>query len=85
MKWFKRVFYTLLTLTLVLVIAFFALNDSYKYSFEARVKYMIGDYKEAIDLAQKAFEIDPYNKMSFSILAQSKISIKFLDYVLHCA
>ena len=81
MKWFKRVFYSLLVITSILVIVFFTLNDSYKYSFEARMKYMMGDYKEAIDLAQKAFELDPYNKMSFSILAQSKISIKFLNYI----
>ena len=81
MKWFKRVFYTLLIITVILVVAFFTFNDSYKYSLEAKLKYMMGNYKEAIELAHKAFELDPYNKMAFSMLAQSKISIKFLNYI----
>jgi tetratricopeptide (TPR) repeat protein len=64
-----------------LVILFFGFSDSYKYSLEAKVKYAMGNYEEAMELAKKAFDLDPYNKMSFSILAQSKISIKFLDYI----
>ncbi len=63
------------------VIFFFGFSDSYKYSLEAKLKYALGDYKEAIKLARKAYELDPYNKMSFTILTQSKISIKFLDYI----
>ena len=63
------------------LIALFGLNDSYKYSLEAKVKYSLGEYKEAMELAKKAFALDPYNKMSFSIIAQSKISIRFLDYI----
>jgi tetratricopeptide (TPR) repeat protein len=64
-----------------LVILFFGFSDSYKYSLEAKVKYAMGNYEEAMELAKKAFDLDPYNKMSFYILAQSKISIKFLDYI----
>jgi len=71
----------LLVVVASLVIFFFVFTDSYRYSIEARIKYTLGDYKEATQLAQKAFELDPYNKMAFSILAQSKISIKFLDYI----
>ena len=81
MKWFKVVFYTLLTFTFIITLIFFVFNDSYKYSIQARVKYFMGDYKKAIELAQEAFELDPYNKMSFSILTQSKIALKFLDYI----
>ena len=81
MKWFKRVITSLVILIITLLIFFFGFSDSYKYSLEAKVKYAIGDYKEAMVLAKKAFDLDPYNKMSFSIIAQSKISIKFLDYI----
>ncbi len=79
--WFKKILYILATVVVLLVIFFVGFSDSYKYSVEAKVKYTLGDYKDAIKLAQKAFELDPYNKMAFSILAQSKISIKFLDYI----
>jgi tetratricopeptide (TPR) repeat protein len=65
----------------LLVLFFVGFSDSYKYSVEAKIKYTLGDYDEAMKLASKAFELDPYNKMAFSILAQSKISIKFLDYI----
>lgn len=81
MKWFKRVITSLVILIIALLIFFFGFSDSYKYSLEAKVKYAMGDYKEAMVLAKKAFDLDPYNKMSFSIIAQSKISIKFLDYI----
>lgn len=81
MKWFKRVLASLIILILALLVFFFGFSDSYRYSLEAKVKYAMGDYKEATLLAKKAFDLDPYNKMSFSIIAQSKISIKFLDYI----
>ena len=78
---FKKVLWTTIFFTILVTLFFFGFSDSYKYSIEAKVKYTMGDYKEAIKLAQKAYELDPYNKMSFSILTQSKISIKFLDYI----
>jgi len=78
---FKKIIYTIVAFTFLGTIFFFGFSDSYKYSLEAKVKYAMGDYKDAIELAQKAYELDPYNKMSFSILTQSKISIKFLDYI----
>ena len=81
MAWFKRIFITLVGIVATLLIFFFLFSDSYRYSIEARMKYFMGDYKKAIELAQKAFELDPYNKMAFSILAQSKICIKFADYI----
>ena len=77
----KKLLISLSIVVLSALIFFFGFSDSYKYSLEAKVKYAMGDYKEAMSLAQKAFELDPYNKMSFSILTQSKISIKFLDYI----
>jgi len=79
--WFKRIFIFLTIVVSLLVVFFFIFSDSYRYSLEAKVKYTMGDYDKAIELASKAFELDPYNKMAFSILAQSKISIQILDYI----
>lgn len=77
-----KVIFTSLTLFVVgMLLFFFGFTDSYKYSIEARVKYFMGDYDQARILAKKAFDLDPYNKMAFSILAQSKISAEMADYV----
>jgi len=81
LKKFKITFLIVTLLIFGMVISFFLFSDSYKLSFEARMKYFMGDYKTARELAQKAFELDPYNKMAFSILAQSKISAKMVDYI----
>ena len=78
---FKKVFTSILVFVLALGLFLFAFSDSYKLSLKARVKYFMGEYKEARILAKEAFELDPYNKMAFSILAQSKISARMLDYV----
>ena len=78
---FKKVFTTILVVVAGIGLFFFGFSDSYKLSLKARVKYFMGEYKEARVLAREAFDLDPYNKMAFSILAQSKISAKLLDYV----
>jgi len=78
---FKTIFTTLTLFVVGMLLFFFGFNDSYKYSMEARMKYFMGDYEAARELAKKAFDIDPYNKMAFSILSQSKISAEMADYV----
>ncbi len=78
---FKKLFTTIFIIVFLIGLYFIGFSDSYKLSLEARVKYFMGDYKEARVLAKKAFELDPYNKMAFSILAQSKISARLLDYI----
>ncbi|HIP02041.1 MAG TPA: hypothetical protein EYG75_00830 [Campylobacterales bacterium] len=78
---FKKLFTTILVFVLGLGLFLFAFSDSYKLSLKARVKYFMGEYKEARILAKEAFELDSYNKMAFSILAQSKISVRLLDYI----
>jgi tetratricopeptide (TPR) repeat protein len=78
---FKKLFTTILIFVIGMGIFFFVFSDSYKLSLEARVKFAMGEYEEARELAREAFELDPYNKMAFSVLAQSKISVKLLDYI----
>ena len=81
MKWFKVVFTTLVVVVGVLGLFYLSFSDSYRYSYKAKFEYEMGNYSKAIDLAQRAFELDPYNKMAFAMLTQSKISIKILDYI----
>ncbi len=78
---FKKLFTAILIFVVVMGLFLFGFSDSYKLSLKARMKYFMGEYKEARVLAKEAFELDPYNKMAFSILAQSKISAKLLDYI----
>ncbi len=80
---YKKVITALIIFILGVVIYIFGFTDSYKLSLEAKVKYMAGDYKKARELAREAFELDPYNKMAFSIVAQSKIASKMQDYILN--
>ncbi len=71
----------LLSIIVVIIIVYYSSSDSYKLSLEAKVKYLMGDYTDAKTLAKKAYELDPYNKMAFSIITQSKISAKLVDYL----
>jgi len=60
---------------------YFLINPSYEKSIEAKYYYEIGDYKEAYSLAQEAFGMDVYNRMAATIMAQSKTSLKYVDYI----
>jgi len=60
---------------------YFYTNESYKKSIEAKYFYMKEDYKKAYLLSREAFGDDPYNKMAFSVMTQSKIAFKFQDYI----
>ena len=75
-----KLFATILTI-FVLIAMFFALNSSYQDSFEARFYYAIDDFEKAEELATRAYEKDPYNKMAFTVLMQSKISKKYTSYI----
>ncbi len=60
---------------------YFYNNDSYRRSIEAKYYYMKGDYSKAYILSREAFDADPYNKMAFTIMTQSKIAAKYQDYI----
>ena len=78
---YKWIFNSVLFFVVMMIIFFFMFTDSYKLSLEAKLKYISGEYVEANTLAKEAFELDPYNRMAISILAQSQISIQMADYV----
>jgi tetratricopeptide (TPR) repeat protein len=75
-----RVFFiSLITLFVIIFIYFF--NQSYQYSLEAKTFYELGEYEKAYQLAKKAYELEPYNRMAFTILTQSEIAKEWKNYI----
>jgi len=76
-----KVFISLFAVFTVLLMAmYFIVNPSYERSIKAKYYFEIGDYTEAYSLAQEAFSMDIYNRMAATIMAQSKTSIRYVDY-----
>ncbi len=69
------------TVTLAVMGIYFLINPSYEMSLRAKYHYEMGEYNEAYSLAKEAFGKDVYNRMAATIMAQSKISLKYVDYV----
>ena len=69
----------------IFIIAFFGLffysDNSYKLALEAKFLYENKEYEKALNLSQKALDIDIYNKMANTVLNQSKAAIKFSSYI----
>jgi len=78
----SRVVYTILALSLLAAMAVFALtNPSYEKAFEARWYYFMGNYDEAYKVAKEAYELDPYNRMAFTVMTQTEVAKRYLDYI----
>ena len=60
---------------------YFSLNESYRLSFEAKYYFEIGNFKKAYELAKKAYTLNPYNRMAFSIKTQSKIAKEWQNFI----
>ncbi len=74
--------FPLLSLGFVLFMGlYFLLNPSYQKSIQAKYYFETGDYKEALILANEAFSMDVYNRMSSTIKAQSIIALKYVTYI----
>lgn len=69
----------------IFIIAFFGLffysDNSYKLALEAKFYYESKEYEKAINLSQKALDLDAYNKMAATTLNQSKAAMKFNSYI----
>jgi tetratricopeptide (TPR) repeat protein len=48
---------------------------------EAKYFFETGDYKKAELLAKKAYILDPYNRMAFTVYTQSKIAKQWQNYI----
>jgi len=60
---------------------YFYFNPSYRLSLEAKYFYEIGEYEKAYKLAHKAYLLNPYNKMAFTIETQSKIAKEWQRFI----
>ncbi|WP_149716244.1 hypothetical protein [Campylobacter concisus] len=60
---------------------FFYSDNSYKLALEAKFLYENKEYEKALNLSQKALDIDIYNKMANTVLNQSKAAMKFSSYI----
>lgn len=67
--------------TIVLMVMYFMFNPSYERSIQAKYYYATGEYKTAHRLATEAFELDSYNRMAATIMTQSQMAMKFVDYI----
>lgn len=60
---------------------FFYSDNSYKLALEAKFYYESKEYEKALNLSQKALDLDAYNKMAVTTLNQSKAAMKFSSYI----
>ena len=60
---------------------YFYINPSYQKSVQAKYYYEVGEYTEAYSLAKEAFELDLYNRMATTVMAQSTTSLKYVSYI----
>ncbi|MEA3370923.1 MAG: hypothetical protein U9Q40_06245 [Campylobacterota bacterium] len=71
-----------IALSLLLIMGGYVLiNPSYQKSIQAKYYFEIGEYDEAYTLANEAFSLDVYNRMASTIMAQSKTSLKYVEYI----
>jgi tetratricopeptide (TPR) repeat protein len=76
-----KIVITLFALFMLLMMAvYFIVNPSYEKSIKAKYYFEMGEYTEAYSLAQEAFSIDVYNRMAATIMAQSKTSMRYVNY-----
>ena len=77
-----KYFFTFISLGLVAFMGlYFLVNPSYQKSLEAKYYYEVGEYEEAYALASEAFSLDVYNRMASTVMAQSKTSLKYVEYI----
>jgi len=73
--------WTLVTLLFLIIMAsYFLFNPSYEKSLEAKFYYSIGRYDKAYELSYEAYAIEPYNRMAYSIMTQSKYALRYVNY-----
>lgn len=77
-----KIGFILLLMILAIAVYFYYIFDkSYILSAEAKKYYQAGDFKEASELAQKAYDLNIYNRMAFTVLVQSQESMKWKKYI----
>ncbi|MCF6202004.1 MAG: hypothetical protein L3J42_07790 [Hydrogenimonas sp.] len=78
----SKITYLLIALSMLAAMAIFAFtNPSYEKAIEARWLYFMGNYDEAYEVAKEAYELDNYNRMAFTVMRQTEVAKKYLDYI----
>ncbi len=78
----SRYLFPLIAFALIFTMGiYFLINPSYEKSIEAKYYFEIGEYDDAYALANEAFSMDVYNRMAATIMAQSKTSLKYVQYI----
>ncbi|WP_345993393.1 hypothetical protein [Sulfurimonas sp. HSL-1716] len=77
-----RYLWLIASFSLILIMAVYLIvNPSYEKSFEAKYYYHMGDYKKSLSLSKEAFDLNVYNRMASTIMAQSQISLQYTQYI----
>ena len=77
----KISFLPFIFLFFLIVGVFLSFNQSYEKSLKAKYFYETTQYKKAYSLAKESFGLDIYNRMASTIMAQSKIALKCVDFI----
>jgi len=77
----KISFLPFIFLFFLIVGVFLSFNQSYEKSLKAKYFYETTQYKKAYSLAKESFGLDIYNRMASTIMAQSKIALKYVDFI----
>lgn len=78
----KILFILFFLILCVSIYFYYTLDRSYVLSMEAKKYYNSGDYKEAYELAKKAYDENSYNRMAFTLVVHSKKSIEWEKYII---
>lgn len=68
-------------LSVMIAMFYFSLNSSYQKSVNAKMYFYIGEYENAMIIAKEAYALNHYNKMAFSIMTQSEISMNYTNFI----
>ncbi|QCD52047.1 hypothetical protein [Campylobacter sp. RM16192] len=71
----------LATIILIACWLFFATNSSYQEAIKSRFYYEVGNYAKSYELSQNAYKKDIYNKMAYTVMMQSEISLKYVKFI----
>lgn len=77
----KIAFILVFLVACISVYFYYKFDRSYILSTEAKKYYKLGEYKEAYELAKKAYDENQYNRMAFTLVVHSKKSLEWQKYI----
>jgi len=70
-----------LVIVFISTVAYYSFNTSYRLSLESKYYFEVGEFDKAYNLAKKAYILDPYNKMAFTVKTQAKIAQQWQHFI----